>query len=215
MTTLPREPRHVAYRVARHHIAGMALSAPDVPRMKVAGCPQWTVKGLVGHVAGHALDRIGETVGDDESLDGVLERWERVSSSTVEPMIARGPEGYELLLMDTFTHEVDLHATLGTVPQSDHPGYPWALDVLLGGLSWSLDSRGLPAVRLSDGTVSWVAGSGEPAVAVQASRYELYRTLSGRRTPEQVAELDWSEDPGRWLPAFYWGPFSEPSLPGA
>lgn len=210
MTTLPREPRHVAYRVTRQNIAGLARSAPEIAGMTVAGCPLWTVRDLVAHVAGHALHRTGETVGDDEQLDQVIERWEKASTGTVEPMIESGADGAELLLMDTFTHEVDLRTTVGTVPPLDHPGYAWAFDVLVGGLSMSLDARRLPPLRVGDGVVSWVAGSGRPVVTVEAPRHVLYRSMSGRRTPEQIAGLQWSEDPARWLPAFYWGPFSQP-----
>ncbi|MFD0205215.1 MULTISPECIES: maleylpyruvate isomerase N-terminal domain-containing protein [Saccharothrix] len=50
--------------------------------------------------------------------------------------------------------------------------------------------------------------------ALTASRHDLHRTLTGRRSHQQITALDWSGDPSRWLPAFTWGPFAAPTEPG-
>jgi hypothetical protein len=94
---------------------------------------------------------------------------------------------------------------------ADHPAYPLAFEVVVGGLSASIGSRGLPALRLACDGESWVAGFGTPAATVTAPRHELYRSLAGRRTPAQIAALTWTDDPAPWVPAFFWGPFSPPS----
>lgn len=209
-----RAPRHLAYRTVRQHITELALRSPDVADVEVPACPQWTVRELVAHVAGHCLRRIGETAdGVGGGLVDLLAGWERAAKQ-VEPLIADGTEDIELMLMDTFTHELDLCAALGIAPPTDHPAYPWAFDVVVGGLAWSLSSRGLPAVRLVCESGTWVAGAGPPVPRVTAPRYHLYRSLTGRRTVAQIAELEWSEDPGRWLPAFFWGPFNQPARRG-
>ncbi|NBH08248.1 maleylpyruvate isomerase family mycothiol-dependent enzyme, partial [Amycolatopsis sp. SID8362] len=64
------------------------------------------------------------------------------------------------------------------------------------------------------GGSTWTAGPGQPTVSVTAPAHELYRTLAGRRSVSQLAALDWSEAPARWLPAFTWGPFAPPPRPG-
>jgi hypothetical protein len=183
----------------------------------VPACPEWTVFDLVEHVAGHCLRRIGETsdgaAANGAGLEALLRAWGHAAAA-VEPRIADGTEDVELLLMDTFTHELDLRAALGAPPPAaDHPAYPWAFDVVVGGLSWSLGLRQLPALRLvcADGP-DYVAGVGRPAITVRASRYDMYRTLTGRRCARRIRDLSWSEDPSRWLEAFFWGPFSEPGL---
>jgi uncharacterized protein (TIGR03083 family) len=213
MTTLEREPRHIAYRTARRNITDLAQRSPGAAGLTVPACPQWTVRDLVAHVAGHCLHRVGDTVGDTDELGDVLDRWERAATK-VEPRIADGSDNVSLLLMDTFTHELDLRAALGVAGPADHPAYPWGFDVVVGGLAWSFESRGLPAVRLVGEDESWVAGTGEPAANVHATRHELYRSLTGRRTAAQIAALQWSGDPSRWLAAFFWGPFSQPTQPG-
>ncbi len=51
-------------------------------------------------------------------------------------------------------------------------------------------------------------------MTVRAPRYDLYRSLTGRRCVPQIRQLAWSGDPGPWLPGFFWGPFKEPERPG-
>jgi hypothetical protein len=50
-------------------------------------------------------------------------------------------------------------------------------------------------------------------VTVSGDPLELYRSLAGRRTHEQIAALTWTADPRQWLPAFEWGPFHPPRTP--
>src|SRR5262249_1323262 len=78
---------------------------------------------------------------------------------------------------------------------ADHPAYPEALDVAASGLDWSISMHGLPAVGLSCEDRSWVAGPGRPVARVSGSCHHLYRSLTGRRTPAQIAALDWSAGP--------------------
>jgi hypothetical protein len=203
-----RAPRHVAYRMTREHITELALR-PGVSGIQVPACPQWTVRDLVAHVAGHCARRIGETV-DDAGLADLVDIWQRAAKD-VERGIAAGTEDVALMTMDTFTHELDLCATLGVSPPEDHPAYPWAFDVVVGGLNWSITSHELPAVRLTCESASWVVGPGAPTASATAPRYDLYRSMTGRRTTAQISALDWSKDPGQWLPAFFWGPFSQPT----
>jgi hypothetical protein len=147
---------------------------------------------------------------DGVGLAGLLAGWD-VVAQRVEVLAANSAIEIGRLLMDAFTHELDLRDALDIgAPPADHPAYLSCFAVLAGGLSWSLRTRGLPALRLVSEDSSWVAGSGKPAATVSAGRYDLYRSLSGRRTPAQIADLDWSADPSRWLPAFYWGPFTPP-----
>jgi len=86
-----------------------------------------------------------------------------------------------------------------------------ALDLLVVGFGRSVRQRGLPALRIETRGAVWVAGQGEPAGSVVAGRYDLYRSLAGRRTPAQIAGLAWTGPAGRWLPAFEWGPFHPPA----
>ena len=50
--------------------------------------------------------------------------------------------------------------------------------------------------------------AGTPAGLVDAQAYELFRALTGRRSPAQIRALRWTVDPEPYLPAFQFGPFT-------
>jgi uncharacterized protein (TIGR03083 family) len=215
-----RVPHDLAYRTVRQHVTELLLSSPDTAATAsavVPSCPEWTVSDLVVHLAGNCAGMLGEVVGPGEAdLAGQLARW-NASAIRVERLAADGAVNISRLLMDAFTHELDLRAVLGVATPVDHPAYPLAFDVVIGGLAASIRAWDLPALRLVGESASWVAGPRLPVATVRAPRYDLYRSLTGRRTAAQIAKLQWSADPGPWLPAFFWGPFRppvQPVLPG-
>jgi hypothetical protein len=85
--------------------------------------------------------------------------------------------------------------------------------VLLNGFSAEVAAHNLPAVLVSVDGSEWQAGIGEPVATLTGDRYDIYRSLAGRRTHEQITKLGWSRDSHRWLPAFTWGPFTPPTQP--
>jgi uncharacterized protein (TIGR03083 family) len=74
-----------------------------------------------------------------------------------------------------------------------------------------LDQGGRPALRLRAGEREWVEGSGSPAAAVAADPFELFRALSGRRSPAQVRALAWHGDPEPFMDVL--SPYSVPPSP--
>ncbi len=208
-----RVPSHQAYRVVREHVAALVLDDPGQAGSTVPACPEWTVRELVAHLAGNCASTLGEPRPDGGDLGALVAGW-RDTGERLDRLAAAGLAEIGRLLMDAFTHELDLRSALGAPPPpEDHPAYPWAFDIVVGGLAWSIGSRGLPALRLACEDGTWVAGEGPPVATLRAPRHDLYRSLTGRRTPAQVAALDWSADPARWLPAFSWGPFALPDRP--
>lgn len=206
-----RVPDHAAYQTTRKRIVELATRTPETAATVVPSCPEWTVRDLVEHLTGNCLGMTRESLGAAGlPLGELLARWEE-SAQRVERLAEGTDLGIGRLVMDAFTHELDLCDALGADPLEDHPAYPAAFEVVVGGLSWSITSRGLPALGLATDGMGWVAGPGAPAATVRAPRYPLYRSLSGRRSAAQIAGLDWSADPGPWLPAFFWGPFTEPA----
>jgi hypothetical protein len=59
---------------------------------------------------------------------------------------------------------------------------------------WWADGS-LPPLRVVTESADVVLGDGDPVV-LRASDFEIARALLGRRTPAQVAALDWDGDPG-------------------
>ncbi|KJK59301.1 hypothetical protein UK12_05425 [Saccharothrix sp. ST-888] len=206
----------------------MLASCPEAAELPVPACPGWTGRDLVAHlvtvcrlVAGGAvrepaqipgLVAEGEQALREASVAELLTEWPQVSGRIEAPAEQPVARNVRIMTMDAFTHEADLRRALGLPVPADHPAYPDALDLLASGLSASVDGHGLPAFRLQAPRADWTIGTGEPVTTLRGSEYDLYRSLAGRRTAGQIAELDWNGTPAEpWLPAFTWGPFTPPA----
>ena len=146
----------------------------------------------------------------DLSLSEVLEEWEK-NAQLVEAML-RGDEEWperipgfvdRVLLTDLGVHQQDIYGALGI--KRDREG---AL-VRLGAagyvalLGFRLPAAGLPPVRVRAGDSERVSGEGDIGATVSASRFELFRALSGRRNAEQIKAYEWEGDPEPYIHFFY------------
>lgn len=211
-------PNDVAYRHVRHNLTMLLGAHSDPDDLTVPACPEWTIRDLVAHLIGisaFAIGRMSGRVRPERSslgsdVTGLLGEWDRLGPQA-ERLIAdrRGQRG-SIMVMDAFTHELDVRYALGAPLPAEHPAFPRAFQVLLNGFSYSVIAHNLPAILIVVDGVEWQAGIGEPAATLTADRYDIYRALAGRRTHEQITQLGWSRDSHRWLPAFTWGPFTPP-----
>jgi uncharacterized protein (TIGR03083 family) len=206
----------------RRGLRALLDGRPGVHRRPVPACPEWTVTDLLAHltvIAERVLERHGGTPppppASTPDVPALLDRWDDVGTELDGLLAAAGGRSGEIMVMDAYTHELDLRAALGVPPPAGHAAWAPSFDVLVRGFSGSIAARGLPPLRFrtSDGE-EWTAGEGRPTASVTAPAHDLYRALAGRRSVGQLAALDWSETPGPWLPAFSWGPFSPPLSPG-
>jgi uncharacterized protein (TIGR03083 family) len=213
-----RVPNHIAYRAIRQDLTDL-LADRDAGAVVVPECPEWTVEDLLGHLVGIAALATGRISGWAPEITGgidvpnLLDEWDRLGPRTEELIAGRGERCGNLLIMNAFTHELDLRYTLGEELPSEHPAFAKAFEVLANGFSASVAAHNLPGVRLSDGETQWLVGDSDPVATVTADRYALLRALAGRRTERQITELDWNRSSHRWLPAFTWGPFAPPTYP--
>ncbi|WP_410672072.1 maleylpyruvate isomerase family mycothiol-dependent enzyme [Amycolatopsis sp. cmx-4-68] len=220
------------YPAVRHGIRALLRERPGAGDRVVPACPEWTVADLLGHLVGigeRVLERFGgrpPVVGGSSAVPVLLDRWDDVGDQ-LDPLLAdAGGRGGEIMVMDAFTHELDLRAALGAPPPEGHAAWAPSFEVLVRGFSRSIAGRGLPAVRLrepagretaGEGPAAgreWTAGEGPAAATVTAPAYDLYRALAGRRSIAQLTALNWTAAPEPWLLAFSWGPFSPPAQPG-
>jgi uncharacterized protein (TIGR03083 family) len=146
----------------------------------------------------------------DRSLDEVLQEWKSSAGELVAMM--RGetpwPDGSfvfadRVVLTDAAVHQQDIFGALGTDGERDSAAIKIGLSGYIVTMGWRLPSAGLPPMRFDIGEKSYTAGDGEPAATVRAPRWELFRAMSGRRSPEQIAAYDWEGDPGPYIPFFY------------
>lgn len=215
------EPDHLAYRACREHIADLLAERPMAADQGVPACPAWSVRDVLAHLLS-ICRKVGELpplsarepepgMRPGEDIGLLLKAWDEAAVVT-EALLARAGTGrHDIMVMDAFTHELDLCRALGEPVPDEHPAYATSVNILAGGFSRSVSEHGLPAMELASDGKSWTAGSGRPEVTLRASRYDLVRSLAGRRSLARIEALDWSQDAGPWLPAFRWGPFLPPS----
>src|SRR5204862_336651 len=86
------------------------------------------------------------------------------------------------------------------------PAFARAFEMLVAGFSASVVAHNLPALQLVIDGTRWTVGAGMPVGELTASGYDVYRSVAGRRTPEQMTRLGWSRDSARWGPAFTLAP---------
>lgn len=214
-------PNHVAYRAVIDSVAALVAENHVPDDLPVPSCPEWTVRDLVGHVVGICSFAIGRMSGWADAgrssagtdVAGLVGEWTRMGEQTERMLEAGGVRRGSLMVMDAFTHELDLRYAIGASLPADHPAYRRAFEVLLNGFSASVVAHNLPAVVIEVDGQEWRAGTGDPVATLSGDRYDVYRSLVGRRTHEQITRLGWSRDSHRWLPAFTWGPFTPPLTP--
>ena len=209
------------YREGRGRIADLVRDAGEGVETKVPACPEWTVRELVSHLSGVCADII------NGRLDGVAtnpwtqaqvdERREWPISKILEEWDDYGPQceaicehfgGAEVQwLSDMTTHEHDIRGALGQPGERDSEavrvGFSWMAE-RLGEIGKERDLPTLRLVTLEGDEV--VAGEGTPQATVKGSRFDLFRTMTGRRSIEQIDELEWDGDRGGYFEG-EWGPF--------
>jgi uncharacterized protein (TIGR03083 family) len=197
----------------------------------VPACPGWTVRDVVAHLAGlcddwveHRLDgyateewtarQIARFEG--HSLGEILDEWSQTRLTFVQldadPVM--GPPA-RWAFGDGVTHEADLRGALsaGQVPCA-------VVEVALKGAvsRWRQVLRDAAAptllIQVVDGRDWWLGTPEDPdAIVVQTSAYEVFRSLAGRRSVDQIRSWNWSRDPAAYLTAGPPYPFSWAAQP--
>lgn len=115
---------------------------------------------------------------------------------------------------DLAVHLDDLREALGTGVghTGDDAASRLGFTVYRNWLGTRIAQRGLPPLRLFDGTREWVlGGEGEPAATVQAVGHELFRAVAGRRSAADIRAFRWAGDPEPYLPVL--APYPLPAQP--
>jgi uncharacterized protein (TIGR03083 family) len=209
----------VAYRNVRHNVTKMLTEHSPAEDLPIPTCPEWTIVDVLAHLAGTAALAVGRISGSvparrtpagSNDIVSLLGEWDWMGPEVERLLTGRAGN---LLVMDSFTHELDIRYALGEPLPGTHPAFARAFEMLVAGFSASVVAHNLPALQLVIDGTRWTVGAGMPVGELTASGYDVYRSLAGRRTPEQITRLGWSRDSHRWLPAFTWGPFTPPEEP--
>ncbi|MDP9067424.1 MAG: maleylpyruvate isomerase family mycothiol-dependent enzyme [Actinomycetota bacterium] len=144
------------------------------------------------------------------SLEQLLQEWNASGDQLIAMM--RGetpwPDGSFMfadraLLTDATVHQQDIFGALGIEHARDSAPIKIGLRGYITVLGWRLASSGVLPLQVDTGEKSYTAGDGEPAASVKATPFELFRAMSGRRSPEQIAAYEWQGDPAPYIPYFY------------
>jgi uncharacterized protein (TIGR03083 family) len=206
-----------AYERAYHRIR--PLLSQDVADVEVPTCPGWTVKDVVAHCAGFFTayrsgdpkEAFGPEWGDrevearrDRSLEECVTEW---SDLLAEPGDLFESHLAGVAVSDVLAHEQDIRTAINRPGGEDDENIIPSVEMGLAWLEKKAESEGLPAVRFVTEDVDRTIGQGEPAATLKTSTLELFRTIHGRRTVDQVRAMPWEGDPDPWLPAlFLFGP---------
>lgn len=181
--------------------------------LTVPGCPEWTVRDLLGHVVGVVADvRAGHLAGAaseawtqaqvdarrELSVREALDEWAQTAPAFEDGLPGMGFMGW-VMVWDITMHGDDLREALG-LPLGTSGTHAVVLDGLVEAAGQR--AKGIGTLRLAAGARAWQVGEGEPVASVTApDEGELARAVGGRRTDAQVLGLDWSGDPTPWLDA--------------
>jgi uncharacterized protein (TIGR03083 family) len=214
----------VHYRTSRERFTALIRElSPDELATAVPSCPGWSVRDVLGHVAGITDDALhgrikgipddAQTAGQvarsaQLSVDELLTRWEEQSPDFQAVLTSVGPS-LAPAAIDVAAHEQDIRGALGKPGSRYNATIAWALPMMIHGFTRRVESAGLPAVRVDvEGEV--MAEGVADGLVLRMSQHEAFRSLLGRRSPEQVATYDWSGDPGAVLQIFFiFGPAAE------
>ena len=199
----------LAYAETRQRIIELLRSASaDDGARSVPACPGWTVADLAAHVAGLAEDVLAgrvEGAGSDAWTAAQVDRHRGDTLEQLADALDATAAGFDAALphipapvnsqivMDTVTHEHDLRAALGK------PGARDSLAVTVG-LGYLLEGR-----------AATNPASVESMLALNITSWDLMRSLSGRRSRDQLSALGLDADVV--ISAMAGSPVTAPSAP--
>ena len=200
-----------AYHDLRIRVLELARSAdPSALDTTTPATPEWRVRDVLAHLAGVCDDISSgnlEGVASDEwtgvqvdkrrewDLESLFADWEQ-HAALVEPMLNDlPPVAVGQMMFDATTHEFDIRGGLGAPGGRESSSlaisYDWAVQVL----GERLDAHGGAPLRFETEAGSADVGTGTPDTTLRASRFDIMRAMTGRRSTAQVEGLEWDGAP--------------------
>src|SRR5262245_60761578 len=205
------------YGALRGRVADLVRDADDDQlERRVPAAPDWRVRDVVAHLSGVTADiNAGNLDGvatdawtarqvdarRDWSLDRLLGEWD-TEAAKVEAVMATVPEvAMGQMTMDAATHEQDIRGGLERPGARDCDavaiGFDWGVALLA-----SMADQADTTLLIETDAGSAMAGSGARQVGLRVERYELFRTMTGRRSADQIRAFDWDGEPAPELLVF-------------
>jgi uncharacterized protein (TIGR03083 family) len=201
------------YEQARVDLLDLVDSLTEAQRhARVPATPAWSVLDVVAHVTGIAADLNGglQPVDDPEAwtANQVRSRSGRSPAELRAEWDAEAPTfegglrlfGYEVgshFVGDLLHHIADVHHALGLPRIPDDDTLLVALDFYLDSFDQDLKAAAVGSVVVCPGDAEWTLGAGPVVASWAADRYEVFRSLGGRRDEAQIRAGAWTGDVDR------------------
>jgi uncharacterized protein (TIGR03083 family) len=176
----------------------MAAVVPATPEWRahdvlahLVGITDDVVNGRLEGLASNAWTKAQVDARVGRSTAELLEEWDETSPQFEEMLAAAPAEIAGQALFDAATHEHDLRNALGAPGARDS-------DAVDTGWEWIVEARtraGAHAMCFVVEGGEAPSGVGDPVARIEASRFELFRAVAGRRTPDEIAGYRWDREP--------------------
>lgn len=229
----------VAHAGVRARVAELldGIDEPMAAGTVVPACPDWSVTDTLAHLVGVCIDIVDGNIGDDVGtaawadshvarfsslgVAGLLDRWAE-TGPVIDSLAGMLPKQVaSQFCFDATTHEHDLRGALGRPGAQDTDAVEVGVRFMEGALDGAIRHAGLAPVLLVTEHERVVVGApAGPGVldgvdvgalpTLEATRFDLLRSIGGRRSTSQVASLAWSTDPEPYVGLLRIGPLSPP-----
>ena len=166
--------------------------------------PLWTARDVLSHVSGIPDDGLAGRTDGAATEPWTASQVERNAGFTVEELLERWEDQYELFgaaidsmgeerpPYDCHSHEHDVRHALGRPGNRDSAIIADAVPSMLANF---VDVPVSIDVELDDdATIRTGRRDADTSVRLSTTRFEIFRSVLGRRTPGQVRSLDWIGD---------------------
>jgi uncharacterized protein (TIGR03083 family) len=205
------ESHAAAYKALRGRVRDVVEAAdPAALDAVVPATPEWRARDLLAHLVGvpddvvnGRMDGIASDAWTQAQVDARTDRpvaemlveWEETAPH-FEALLAAAPaEIAGQAVFDAATHEHDLRNALGAPGARDS-------DAVDTAWQWIVEARtrnGAHALCFVIDGGEESSGVGDPVARIEASRFELFRAVSGRRTADEMARYGWDREPDAQL----------------
>ena len=186
------------------HLTGLAVDVTNGALTGYGG-RSWTAQQVAARDGATIDELLTEWQDTTDDLGEILDDPARSGLPDTFTTAVVGRQPLETLpgavLGDAVIHEHDIRGALGDTRARTSPELISALDGMIRAMRRGFPGAGLPTLRVVavDVGMEWLMGLDAPRAEVRATAYELFRTVSGRRTREEIAALDWVGDPAPFL----------------
>ncbi len=169
----------------------------------VPACPGWAVRDVLAHLTAIPEDALaGRLVGlpDEEFTASQIARFADVPVAEILTRWSASAPGFEEVVqafeiwpavIDVASHEQDIRGALGLAGARQCAAIRQTAPLLASRLDLPVPVR----IVTEHGDYRVGAADGRPVLTLSTSEFELFRWRMGRRSPAQLAAMDWSGDP--------------------